>query len=123
MRFLILQEQQFNLINEEPNNNLYTITFEKKSGISLQGIKILLNLCYSYLSPIIIDNNGDPNFLQIRSNIDTEFWKVQSIEEKDNYFELILKYEAEPTSEEKIEILSAKLDYLAIMTDIDIEEV
>ena len=52
--------------------------------------------------------------------MDTSIWKLKSIEEKDDCFELILLYKVDPTPEQKLEILSAKLDYLAIMSDIEL---
>ena len=119
MRILKIEEKQFNIIETKDINNNFIIIFQK-GDISLPKIQDLLNKCYSSLSPIDINTNGDPHYTYDNLEISTDFWKLKSIEEKDDCFELVLAYKIKPTP---IEILSAKLDYLAIMSDIELQEV
>lgn len=119
MAYLTIDSITIPIKNWNCNEGKFTINIQKR--ISLSALELILNQP-SYFIEIHLEE-GDENpwgcsFL----SFSTDLFILTKFEEKQDCFELQYqnKQDLQPTTEEK---LQAKLDYLSIMTGMDLEEI
>lgn len=118
---LKIKDVEINVQSLDIHDNTFDLLVDKGS-YTLDTLKEFLNdVPYSIQIDVQIEE-GEETELASGYGFDTEYYRATTIEEQAGGFHVVFTYEHEDPATE-IEKINSKVDYIAIMTEIDLEEI